>query len=88
VSILYLSESHHFKIKLGLGQGSNNYVELMSLKLILHFANERGEINPDFWGLHDSYQLGQKISEMSQPTTPPYIRICLQGAKHGGIFTI
>jgi ribonuclease HI len=40
--ILYLKENHFYKIKMGLGPGSNNYVELMSLKLLLTFVGEKG----------------------------------------------
>jgi ribonuclease HI len=35
------STTHLFKIKIGLGPGTNNYVELMSLKLLLLFAIEK-----------------------------------------------
>ena len=38
---LYLNQSHFFQISLGLGTGTNNYAELMTLKLLLCFANER-----------------------------------------------
>ena len=41
-AVLYLSETHYFTITMGLGPGSNNYAELMSLKLLLIFASERG----------------------------------------------
>ena len=40
--VLYLSDSHHFTLTMGLGFGSNNYDELMSLKLLLIFAIEKG----------------------------------------------
>ena len=38
---LYLNQSHFFQISLGLGTGTNNYVELMTLKLLLYFSIER-----------------------------------------------
>ena len=38
---LYLNESHFFQISLGLGTGTNNYAELMTLKLLLCFSNGR-----------------------------------------------
>ena len=38
---LYLNQSHFFQISLGLGTGTNNYAELMTLKLLLCFAIER-----------------------------------------------
>jgi ribonuclease HI len=41
-ALLYLSAHHFFKIKMGLGPGTNNYVELMALKLLLVFAGEKG----------------------------------------------
>ena len=37
---LYLNQSHFFQISLGLGTGTNNSAELMTLKLLLCFANE------------------------------------------------
>jgi ribonuclease HI len=40
--ILHFRESHILKFKAGLGRGTNNYVELMALKLILCLASERG----------------------------------------------
>jgi ribonuclease HI len=39
--ILHLSNSVSFKIKMGLGPGSNNFAELMTLKLILSFSKEK-----------------------------------------------
>ena len=41
-AILFLREGHLYKIMMGLGEGSNNYVELFSLKLLLIFAAEKG----------------------------------------------
>ena len=38
---LFLNQSHYFQISLGLGTGTNNYAELMTLKLLLCFAIER-----------------------------------------------
>ena len=38
---LFLNQSHYFQISLGLGVGTNNYAELMTLKLLLCFAIER-----------------------------------------------
>ena len=40
--MLFMSHSHYFKIKMGLGNGTNNFAELMALKLLLCYANERG----------------------------------------------
>ena len=39
---LFISPPHHFKIQMGLGIGTNNYVELMDVKLLLCFAIEIG----------------------------------------------
>lgn len=39
--VLFFSESHYCKIKMGLGLGTNNYAKLVSLKLLLLFAKER-----------------------------------------------
>jgi len=41
-AIFHLSDSHFFVLSAGLGEGSNNYAELMSLKLLLIFAIEKG----------------------------------------------
>jgi len=41
-AILHLSDSHFFVLSAGLGEGSNNFAELMSLKLLLIFAIEKG----------------------------------------------
>ena len=41
-AILYLSDSHYFSLTMGLGAGSNNYAEIMSLKLLLIFSIEKG----------------------------------------------
>ena len=40
--VLHLSDSHSFIFSMGLGEGSNNYAELLSLKLLLIFALEKG----------------------------------------------
>jgi len=40
--VLHLKNSHSFNLKMGLEQGSNNYVELMALKLLITFAGEKG----------------------------------------------
>ena len=41
-AVLYLTESHFFILSMGLGGGTNNSAELMSLKLLLMFAIEKG----------------------------------------------
>ena len=40
--VLFFAESHFFVISMGLGGGTNNFAELMSLKLLLIFALEKG----------------------------------------------
>lgn len=37
-SLLFINNQHFLKSKIGLGNGSNNYVELLSLKLLLCWA--------------------------------------------------
>lgn len=44
-ALLYLSETHFFELLCGLGEGSNNFAELMSLKILLIFAVEKGVDN-------------------------------------------
>ena len=45
---LYFSNSHFFTLKVGLGTGSNNYSELMALKLLLLFVVDQGCISQVF----------------------------------------
>jgi hypothetical protein len=40
--LLYFSPTHYFILTSGLGSGTNNYAELMSLKLLIVFAIEKG----------------------------------------------
>jgi len=39
---LCFSNSHFFTLKAGLGNGTNNYFELLALKLLILFAVEKG----------------------------------------------
>ena len=39
--IIYLSEDHYIYFKVGLGLGTNNYVELLGIKLLLKLALEK-----------------------------------------------
>ena len=41
-SILFLRETHSFELMMGLGEGSKNFDEILSLKLLLIFAVEKG----------------------------------------------
>jgi ribonuclease HI len=49
-AILHLSYSHLFKLKWGLGPGTNNFIELMPLKLLLTFVEEKGISNLQIFG--------------------------------------
>ena len=49
-AFLYLSESHFFELSMGLGEGTNNYAKLMSLKLLMIFAVEKGCNNLPVYG--------------------------------------
>jgi ribonuclease HI len=48
--VIYISPSHYYNLKWGLGQGSNNYAELMALKLLLTFAGEKGITHLQIFG--------------------------------------
>lgn len=48
--VLYKTESHYFHLVAGLGRGSNNYAELMSLKLLMLFALEQGCLSLQIFG--------------------------------------
>lgn len=39
---IYLTEQHYFLLRAGLGPGTNNFAEIMALKLLLLFAAEKG----------------------------------------------
>jgi len=41
-SLLYLFDSHFYELTIGLGVGTNNYAELLSMKLLLIFVVEKG----------------------------------------------
>ena len=41
-ALLFLSDTHFFELSFGLGEGTNNFVEFMSLKILLIFAAEQG----------------------------------------------
>ena len=47
---LHIAESHFFILSMGLGGGTNNSAELMSLKLLLMFAIEKGCTDLNFLG--------------------------------------
>ena len=48
--LLFIIESHVYELGAGLGEGSDNFVELMSLKLLLVFAAEKGCRNINILG--------------------------------------
>lgn len=49
-SLLFLSVTHLFEQSVGLGEGSNKFAELLSLKLRLIFAAEKGCRNINIYG--------------------------------------
>jgi len=49
-ALLYLSEGHYFRIAIGLGEGTNNLAEILSLKLLLVFAIEKNVKNITIYG--------------------------------------
>ena len=36
--ILHINEQHYYSVKMGLGGGTNNYAELVTLRHLLHFS--------------------------------------------------
>ena len=63
-AVLYLTESHYFILSMGLGGGTNNFVELMSLKLLLMFALENGCTDLNFLG--DSLNVINWINQIQE----------------------
>ena len=53
--VFYLSYEHFFQIQLGLWDGTNNYAELMALRILLLFPLEWGHTKLQFFG--DSLQV-------------------------------
>ena len=49
-ALLFLSEDHFFKIAIGLGDGTNNYAEILSLKMLLVFAIEHSVKDLSIYG--------------------------------------
>ena len=49
-AVIFLSETHFFQIQLGLVQGTNNFAELLTLKLLLTFARERNCTHTQIFG--------------------------------------
>jgi ribonuclease HI len=48
--VLFLSYSNLYKLQMGLGSISNNYVELLALKLLILFAREKGVTSLQIYG--------------------------------------
>ena len=48
--VFYKSEDHFFHFSAGLGRGSNNYAELMALRLLLLFTLEQGCVSLQLFG--------------------------------------
>ena len=49
-AVLYLEEGHFFRARWGLGEGTNNKVELMALYMLLLLAFEKGIQNLQVFG--------------------------------------
>jgi len=49
-AVLFLSDSHIFKIQTGLGSGSNNYAKCMALKPAILFVRENGVTSLQIYG--------------------------------------
>ena len=49
-ALLFFSETHFYELVAGLVERTNNFVELMSLKILLVFAAEKGCRNLNFMG--------------------------------------
>lgn len=56
---LYFSYSNYFFFKSVLGSGTNNYAELMALKLLLMFVIEKGARSLQVFSDFDNYELGK-----------------------------
>jgi len=48
--ILYISEHHFYKVKMGLGAATNNFSELITLQHLLHFSLGHHCINLNIFG--------------------------------------
>ncbi len=48
--ILHINEQHYYSVKLGLGGGTNNYAELITLRHLLHFSLGHKCINLQIFG--------------------------------------
>jgi ribonuclease HI len=48
--MIFLNQSHSFSYKVRLGQGANNYVELMDLKITLTLVAEKGVTKLQIFG--------------------------------------
>ena len=57
--ILFLTDGHFFTFSAGLGQGTNNYAELLALKLLILFViTTGGPLYADIWGFTVGDKLG------------------------------
>eukprot|EP00253_Pinus_taeda_P020087 PITA_20087 len=48
--ILHINEHHRYLVKMGLGRGSNNFVELSAIRNLLHFALTHQHTNLNIFG--------------------------------------
>jgi len=49
-ALLYLNDGHYFRIAIGLGEGTNNLAEILSLKMLLVFAIDHNIKNITIYG--------------------------------------
>lgn len=66
VGCLYLSNSHYFLLKSGLGEGTNNFVDLLALKMLLLFVVQKGCRNLQVFS--DSMLIINKVSRSNDVT--------------------
>lgn len=63
-AVLHINKNHSFRMKMGLGEWSNNYSKLMLLKLLLVFALEKNITSLHIYGvsqLNINWTKGVKI---------------------------
>lgn len=48
--ILYISEQHFYRVRMGLGTGSNNFAELITLPHLMHFSLRHNCMNIHIFG--------------------------------------
>jgi hypothetical protein len=75
--ILYLSLSHYFIMTIGIGPRTNNFVELLSLKLLIVFTIEKRLSKfQSLWGFIKCHKLDKRHTNMFKYKT------CYIGGRH------